>query len=149
MGADLYINSRYQPQRLKWQKVFDAAVEERNRLQPETAEFKRVQAKVEDAYSRMYERGYFRDSYNDNNLLRKFGLSWWEDVIPMLNADGELSVSQAERLLEMLKEQHNEFLGNLKSMSSARRKQFLDAYADLQKFLAEAIELNSPIDASL
>ena len=149
MGADLYINSLYQPQRLKWEKVFDEAVAERDRVQPETAEFKKAQATLEDAYSRMYERGYFRDSYNDNNLLRKFGLSWWEDVIPMLNADGELSVSQAERLLKMLKEQHGEFLGNLKPMSAARRKEFLDAYAYLQKFLNEAIELDAPIHASL
>jgi hypothetical protein len=43
----------------------------------------------------MYERGYFRDPYNDHDLLWKFNLSWWDDVVPMLNARSELTIAQA------------------------------------------------------
>jgi len=31
----------------------------------------------------MNERGCFRDSYNDSDLLWKFGLSWWQDITPL------------------------------------------------------------------
>ena len=149
MGADLYIDILYQPQREKWQKEFDKAVEERNSLEPETEAHRKAQTKVEHAFSRMYERGYFRDSYNDNNLLRKFGLSWWDDVIPMLNDGGDLSVGQAERLLEMLEDRHPVFGASLMPMPLARRKEFLDAYDDLKNFLNEAIALDQPIRVSL
>ena len=33
-------------------------------------------------YDKMCEQGYFRDSDNDPNLLWKFNLPWWEDIIP-------------------------------------------------------------------
>src|SRR5688572_30955083 len=47
--------------------------------------------------------GFIRNRVNDEDLLSKFGLSWWADVDPMLDADGRLSVRQSERLLGLLR----------------------------------------------
>jgi hypothetical protein len=104
---------------------------------------------VEKCYEKMYERGYFRDPYNDNDLLWKFGLSWWTDVIPMLDGEGQLSVEKAAGLLALLKQRDNIFQLKLAQLPASERKSFLDRYAKLQKFLNDAIELGSPIHASL
>ena len=137
MGADLYIDTLYQPHHKKWKRKFDKAVKRRDGL-----------AEVEAAYSKMHERGYFRDPYNNNNPLWKFGLSWWDDVIPMLDAERDLSPAQAKKLLSILKE-NQIFEMSLKKLSPDERKYYLDRYADLQKFLNQAIELGEPIQASL
>ncbi len=34
------------------------------------------------------EEGYFRDSYNGTSVLWTLGLSWWQDVIPLLTEEG-------------------------------------------------------------
>jgi hypothetical protein len=149
MGADLYINPLYQQQCQEWEGEFEKAARLRDRLPRDSEEYKTAQARVEECYGKMYERGYFRDPYNDHDLLWKFNLSWWDDVIPMLNDRSQLSVEQASRLLEMLKERHNIFQLKLAPLPAEERKRFLDRYAELQKFINDAIELNAPIDASL
>jgi hypothetical protein len=41
---------------------------------------------------KMYQRGYFRDSYNSSNLLWPFDLSWWQDVLEVLvGKEGKMS----------------------------------------------------------
>jgi hypothetical protein len=149
MGADLYINSVFQRQREDWEPEFYKATALRDSLQRGSPEYEKAQAQAEEYYEKMYERGYFRDPYNDHDLLWKFNLSWWDDVVPMLNARSELTIAQACHLLDMLQERHNIFLLKLAPLPAEERKYFLDRYADLQKFINDAIELNSPIDASL
>ena len=149
MGADLFIYTLYKPQRRKWERKFNQAVKRCESLTPESEERRRAQAEVDQAYERMYECGYFRDWYNSYSLLWKFGLSWWDDVIPMLDSDGDLSPTQAKSLLGMLKENQARFQSSLSQLSQKERKYYLDRYADLQKFLNEAIELGEPIHASL
>jgi hypothetical protein len=149
MGADLYINSVFQRQRQEWEPLFEQAARLRDSLQRGSAEYEKAQAQVEEYYEKMYERGYFRDPYNDHDLLWKFNVSWWDDVVPMLNDRSELSIAQACHLLDMLKERHDMFQRKLAPLPAKERKYFLDRYADLQKFINDAIELNSPIDASL
>ena len=149
MGADLYINTLYQPNRQKWDPEFKKAIPLRDSLAPGTLEHSQAQEQVEECYNKLRGRGYFRDPYNDYDLLWKFGLSWWTDVVPMLNADNQLSAEQAEVLLAMLKERTGVFQEKLAELTPRDRRYFLDAYAELQKFLNEAIELKTLIDASL
>src|SRR5260370_4290918 len=149
MGADLYTTPLYEKQRQQWEPEFEKAASLRDSVTQGTEEHRQAQARVETCYEKIYERGYFRDPYNDHDLLWKFGLSWWTDVIPMLDDKSQLSVEQADLLLAMLKERHNIFQLKLAPLSAEERRRFLDRYADLQKFLNEAIELNTPIDASL
>ena len=149
MGADLYINTLYQPNYRKWEREFKKAVKVRDGLKPETKEHQQAQAEVEEAFERMHERGYFRDPYNNNDLLWKFGLSWWDDVIPMLDAGGDLSPEQAKKLVGMLDENQAKLQESISTMSEKERRYFVDRYADLLRFLNEAIELDAPIHASL
>ncbi len=108
MGADLYITALYEPTHEKWEPEFERAARARDEA-PDEASRKAAQVRVEHAYGQMYSRGYFRDSYNDWNLLWKFGLSWWTDVIPMLNSEGCLAPEQAACLLATLKEREPAF----------------------------------------
>jgi hypothetical protein len=86
MGADLYINPIFQRQRQEWEPEFHKANDLRGSLPRGSAEYQKAQARADECFEKMYERGYFRDRYNDHDLLWKFNLSWWDDVTPMLNA---------------------------------------------------------------
>lgn len=149
MSADLFINPLYQRKCQQWEPEFEKAARLRDSLPRGSEEYQKAQARVEACYEKMHERGYFRDPYNNHDLLWKFNLSWWTDIIPMLDDNGQLSVKHASRLLAMLRERHNIFRLKLAPLPAEERRRFLDRYANLQKFLNEAIELNAPIDASL
>ena len=65
---------------------------------PLTAAADEAQEQVLRYYDKMYQRGYFRDSYNPSNLLWLFGLSWWRDVLDVLvGKDGKMSPRNARR----------------------------------------------------
>src|SRR5713226_6308455 len=105
MGADLYIPRVFNPNRRLHEPAFDHWVARRDALQKagQTGQAARAQRQVEHLYGKMYSRGYFRDGYNVANLLWLFGLSWWRDVAGVLtNRRGEMSPSQAAKLLRML-----------------------------------------------
>src|SRR5258708_17722545 len=104
MGADLYITPLHQQQRQQWEPQFEEAVRRRDSLKAGTEEYHQAQARVEECHDQLNCQGYFRDPYNDWDLLWKFGLSWWEDVIPMLDKWSRLSVAQVQSLLAMLRE---------------------------------------------
>jgi hypothetical protein len=149
MGANLYITKLYRPQREQWEPLFDEAVQRRDGLTAGSEEHRQAQARVEECYEKLHEQGYFRDSYNDWNVLWKFGLSWWEDVIPMLDDESGLSVEQARNLLGMLKQRENVFALKLAVLPAEDQRYFRGRYASLQEFLNQAIELDTTIDASL
>jgi hypothetical protein len=149
MGADLYIWPLHQRQRQQWEPPFEEAVRQRDSLAVGTDEHRKAQERVKKCFDRMFERGFYRDPYNDWDLLWKFDLSWWSDVIPMLDDQGQLPVEQARRLLGLLSEREDVFALKLAEMPANDQQYFRRRYTDLQKFLHEAIELNTPIDASL
>ena len=109
MGADLYIQSLYRPHRERWEPQFDAAVKRRDSLPADSPEFAEAQKQVDDCFEQMLSQGYFRDPYNNWDLLWQFGMSWWTDVIPMLDDDGRLSVAGAKKLLAMMTEREEVF----------------------------------------
>lgn len=98
MGADLYIQKLFNPNREKYRPLIDAAVYVRDVTATTEAEKKKAQEKVEKYFEKMYSQGYFRDSYNDSSFFWRLGLSWWNDVIPMLNKKGDLTVTKAKKL---------------------------------------------------
>jgi hypothetical protein len=85
MGADLYISQLFDSQFQKWHKRFDKAIAGRGGLPENSPERAQAQKRAEHCFDKIYEQEYFRDSYNDSSVLWKFGLSLWEDVIPMLS----------------------------------------------------------------
>jgi hypothetical protein len=72
MGADLYLMSLHEPARKKWEPRFEAAAKERNRHEPGTPEHERWHKRVLKYYDRTYSAGYFRDPYNDWDVLYQF-----------------------------------------------------------------------------
>jgi hypothetical protein len=46
--------------------------------------------------------GYFRNSYNANDVMWAMGLSWWDLVIPMLDENGLLPIARARELVAMI-----------------------------------------------
>ena len=79
MGADLYINSLYEPQRARWEQKFEAAVKHRDSLPADSPERDEAQIEVDHCFTQMRSQGYFRDPYNDWDLLWHFGLSRSEE----------------------------------------------------------------------
>lgn len=126
MGADLYILKFHDAARAEHQPKFDAACRERDvawekagmgryRSSPnvvptlsqraEWAVKAETAQKVVDAeYDAMHGESYFRDSYNASCLLQYMGLSWWQDVVPMLNSKGNLTLPKLREFLKMLEE---------------------------------------------
>lgn len=68
MGADLYLDSLHQPQCGRYEPRFERWMQKRDQAQSATDRDK-AQRQVAYYYDKMYERGYFRDSYNSSSLL--------------------------------------------------------------------------------
>jgi len=62
----------------------------------------KAQNKVGKYYDKMYEVGYFRDSYNGTSLFWRLGLSWWGLEEQGLMKDGVISTENAQKLLDMV-----------------------------------------------
>jgi hypothetical protein len=149
MGADLYLESVYGPARRKWEPKFNAAAAERDRHAEGTPERARWQKRVSRYYDKMYGEGYFRDPYNDWEVLAKFGLSWWTGVIPQLDPQRFLAVADAARLLTQIEEQEAQFAENLAELSPQDARYFRQRAKELKAFLRTAIDRNEPIRCSL
>lgn len=150
MGADLYIQSIYKPQRDKIEPLFNQAVALRDSLPEGSAERERAQEQVSEYYDQLYAAGYFRDPYNSWDLLWKFDLSWWNDVLPKLNEDGELSPSDAAWLLDELRRSRQErFEQAIVDLPAEDQASFRDRHEALKAFLNAAIERNESIQCSL
>jgi hypothetical protein len=149
MGADLYINSLFEPQRARWEQKFDAAVRHRESLPADSPHRDEAQRQVDHCFEQMRSQGYFRDPYNNWDLLQQFGLSWWSDVIPILDEDCRLTVGAATRLLAMLTEREGVFGERLSALSEADAQYFRDRYVELRQFVNQAVVLGEPIECAL
>lgn len=164
MGADLYIRSVSDKLKKEWEPKFDKACADREIISQkygkDSVQAQKAQKKVEEAYNAMYAQGYFRDSYNDSNVLWLFGLSWWQDITPMCNKKGFLPVRASEKFLRMLVLREATFEERLKEKMTNKdwlknnkpseiEKYFRDSAQELRDFLSLAISLKEPIYASL
>jgi hypothetical protein len=118
-------------------------------LPKDSPQRKAAQEEVNRRFEQMSSQGYFRDPYNDWDLLWKFRLSWWRDVIPMLDKGGGLSPKAAGQLLARLHEREATFEENLVELASEEQRSFRERYAELQQFLKQAIALGETVDCSL
>lgn len=158
MGADLYIRVLSKECHRRNHRNFKRWVAKRDKAQDDTRK-KFCQDKVELYHEKMYERGYFRDSYNSTSLMWRLGLSWWEDIAKMLDKEGNLTLEKAQELrnivaglpvkyatLKELKEGHC----NVDSPNA--EKEWNDYYNKKKQsfldFLDEAIRLRQPIYCS-
>jgi hypothetical protein len=168
MGADLYIKSVHDKAMAKYNPLFEKAVKKRDAALSQE-EKQLLQKNVEKYYTLMNGKGYFRDSYNGTALFQYLyldgdrSLSWWADVIPMLNRQGNLTPDKAMDFLNMIyaaelrlptKEQllanrcQVDDSGGVDSVEGWH-KYIIEKRQKLIDFLSEAIVLNEDIDASL
>ncbi|MDP2897661.1 MAG: hypothetical protein Q8Q12_14075 [bacterium] len=126
MGADLYIPSLYDPQKKEWKPCFNEAVEARNRLERGTPEYEAAQKRVEESYEQMLSQGYFRDPYNNLDVLWQFDLSWWRDISPLLDKHGFLPVPKTRQVLKMLDQHQPDFDQNMAKLP-AKDQEFYKA----------------------
>ena len=166
MGADLYISSIYDKKREELKPAMDRLDEQ---IKAEPAEQKK-HARREELMALYAELetcgGYFRDSYNPTSLFLAIGLSWWRDVVPMCDEEGNLQPEQTRKLLHMIQddsrlipeepEKLKAFLlekGVLLDDGENSPEEWLTYFNEksdrLQAFLRKAYELQEPIRCSL
>jgi hypothetical protein len=162
MGADLYIWAN-RGERDKKSKLPDGAPAVHSGLRaPMSKRRDGSQRREESEKEPVFSEAYFRDSYNLSSVLWTCGLSWWRDVLPLLNNDLELigenltrfrnQFASAEQHLPtaddlvaegvQLKETGANSLRKLREYHVRKRKELL-AFLDL------AIEKGLPILCSL
>jgi hypothetical protein len=147
MGADLYLIKKYKKQKEKYEPLFNEAVKKRDNAPDHLKD--KAQEKVNEYYYLMYSEGYFRDSYNDSNLLWQFGLDYWNWFGDLLDENSNLTPDQAQIVLDSLKQNENIFESKLIEISEENQKYFRDKYSQFKTFLTEAITTNEPISCSI
>ena len=159
MGADLCLNSVFRKHRDRYAPKFDHWVAKRDTLNKagQQAAADEAQKQVLKYYDKMYQRGYFRDSYNSSNLLWLFELSWWRDVSDVLvGKDGKMSPENAECFLLLLEDRESVFQANLAQVKPADgetraevEQYFRKKYEHLKTFLRQAIDRKECVECSL
>ena len=91
MGADLYIWAN-RGEVDKKSKLPDGMPTANSGLQKSTSK-RRDGSQHRDGPNNepVFSEAYFRDSYNLSSVLWTCGLSWWRDVLPLLNSDLQLT----------------------------------------------------------
>jgi hypothetical protein len=121
-------------------------------------QFVKAQARVNKWYNKMYEVGYFRDSYNGTSLFRRLGLSWWgckyieNGVISPENAQKLLDEVEQVELEPITKEELEENhcrVDDGENSPVTWNKMFSEKKACFVSFLKEAIDNHWSIEASV
>ena len=141
MGADLYIQSITDKAREEHQKGWGDAIAARNAGTG-------TQKEVEAAWRKLYPKeGYFRDSYNDSNLLWTMGLDYWKWFAKMLDEEGMLSVENAKLVRDEVLSREMTKIPEWEDEDA--RAYFTEKRTRFIAFLERAIELNEPIYCSI
>ena len=149
MGADLFINSLFEPNQARCRSQFAEAIAQRDSLPEGSSMYQEAQARAEEFFDRMYSQGYFRDPYNSWDLLGKFGLSWRNDILPMLDSKNYLAVEGTKRLLALLDEREICFEDQVSILDATDQQDFRSRYIEFRQFLNQAVALGEPIECSL
>lgn len=106
MGADLYIHEIFKPNYNRRCEEYIKLEEERKRLsaqdEVDEAAVKQIDKEIHKVYDAMYSEGYFRDSYNPSSVMWCMKLSWWRDVLPLLDDSGRLVGENIHKLIDMI-----------------------------------------------
>ncbi len=97
-----------------------------------------------------YPDGYFRDSYNNSNVLWQMGLSWWQDITPMLNKSSKLNLKKVREFKAMV--ESKEIPAEPKDYEGkpiGERDYFVKARQELIDYLDQALTGKLEIKCSL
>jgi len=92
---------------------------------------------------------YYRDSYNNTNLLWQLGLDYWVWFAGFLNKKRELTPAKTKKVLEIIRARHCVLDGKKELYKKEWCDYFNEKYDELVGFLEKAIELKSNIEASI
>jgi hypothetical protein len=95
VGADLYLNSVWDAWRAKNQELFRNAP-----ASDATSDDASTNGKMFDEIRA--SGGYFRNSYNSDDVMWAMGLSWPDTVGVLLDSEGYLAVERTRELLAMI-----------------------------------------------
>jgi hypothetical protein len=162
MGADLFIEEIHNPVWQRYAPLFKAAMRRRNQSPPGSQAAETARAEAVRYSDLMFSAGYFRDSYNITSVLACLGLSWWEDVLPLCNADRVLTGAQLRRFRLMVAsaqlqlptqaelEEYGLTVADAGTYSLAGwHDYFRERHAELLAFLDQAIACQGSIRCSL
>jgi hypothetical protein len=97
--------------------------------------------------------GYYRDCYNSYGTFAGLGLSWWQDVIPMLDDNNCLTVEKTEKLKKMVEDKLLCFEGRAEPNLKIYHKEYADNIIkdskELIEYLDNAIKLEMKINCNL
>jgi hypothetical protein len=103
--------------------------------------------------------GYFRDAYNSGSILRAYGLSWWEDIIPLRNDEGILTYEAVQVFRNMLKSNEDYFADYVSEYATENEQEdtpaeeirdyFYEGKKLLEQYLDDTIKIKGSIQASL
>lgn len=148
MGADITLRSVHNKNYDKYEEEFKYWVDQRNKLSQgmeDTKEYKDIQKKVVKYSDLMYSKGYFRDSYNDSNLLWKLDMSWWDLCKKYQNDNGMVEPKNLEIILKDLEDNRHK-LDEIEYDTDLNKEYFTKKYNNLVKLIKTAIKLNEPLD---
>jgi hypothetical protein len=145
VGADLYIQSLHEANEKKYRPRFLEYIRRRDQAKTDAAR-KRFDNLVWDTYDRMHTGGYFRDSYNDSNLLWQLGLDYWVWFAGHLDAEGYLQPDQATAVLAEV-ETRRPRLDEIEDKEEA--DYFREKYEEFTTFLRTAIDRGEPVYCSI
>lgn len=162
MGADLFIEQIYTPNRNRYASLALAAQQILNQCAPGSAEAEAAKAEVIFYSDQMFSAGYFRDSYNGTSVLTRLGLSWWQNVRPLLDKNGVLkgkALKQFRKMVhdaqlklptsEELAEAHMQLDAEGENSLAGWHKYFREQRALLLEFIDQAIAWEGTILCSL
>jgi len=104
------------------------------------------QGKVDEYFGKMYGEGYYRDSYNDSNLLWRLGLDYWEWFKAFLDDKDLLYPDKAALVLHDV-EWRRHLLTEIEDNED--RKYFEEKFEEFTEFLRTAIRSGEPIQCSI
>jgi len=152
MGADLYIKILHKEAEEKYDRQLDKYIRLRDEAEDEEKREK-YQEKVEYYFDKIYNarNGYYRDSYNDSNLLWKMELDYWIWFMGFMNKNGLLTVRNTRKVLKEItsKKRQDLLKKNIAELDKESRDYFLDKNKTFQQFLKRAIEMKQPIVCSV
>jgi hypothetical protein len=104
------------------------------------------QEKVDEYFGRMYSEGYYRDSYNDSNLLWRLGLDYGEWFGSFLDSERLLHPEKAEVILQEA-ENRRHLLEEIEDTGD--REYFEEKFEQFSELLRTAIRTGEPIQCSI
>lgn len=173
MGADLYLTKIYEANRTSVEPQFKEATAIRDSFPRDSLEYNQAQIEVEHWFDKMSSVGYYIDPYTSDSLLAQLGLSWWQDVLPLLNENDELSLKDAkwflseirnrriecQRMVTVEQELASSVMSSVaRSVATSRVESpyeadevqfFVERKLQLIRFLSQAIETRQAIVCSL